>query len=123
MNPAYLESVRLLLAVAPEVLAGGGFALKGGTAINLFHRNLPRLSVDLDLVFVNHQPQREEALDAITRHLAAARVSLENLGLVCDHAGVTAGEVNGVKPRISTNSESLTPGSPACPWRGVGGVR
>ncbi len=43
MNPAYLDSVRLLLAVAPEVLGGGAFALKGGTAINLFHRNLPRL--------------------------------------------------------------------------------
>lgn len=92
MNPAYLDSVRLLLAVAPEVLAGGDFALKGGTAINLFHRNLPRLSVDLDLVFVNHRPRREEALDAITRHLAAVRSSLEKRGFVCDHAGSAAGE-------------------------------
>ena len=27
-------------------------ALKGGTSINLFHRNFPRLSVDLDLCYL-----------------------------------------------------------------------
>ena len=51
MNRAYLDAVRLLLAVAPVIFQKPTFALKGGTAINLFVRDMPRLSVDLDLVF------------------------------------------------------------------------
>ena len=41
------------------------FALKGGTAINLFVRDMPRLSVDLDLVFPDHTLPREQALRRI----------------------------------------------------------
>ena len=48
MNQAYINSVRLLLAVAPAIFRRPLFALKGGTAINLFVRDMPRLSVDLD---------------------------------------------------------------------------
>lgn len=48
-----LELVKLLARVAPIVFAQPGFALKGGSAINLFVRELPRLSVDLDLVFLD----------------------------------------------------------------------
>src|ERR1700682_2253927 len=51
MNQTYLDSARLLARVAPLVLVDDTFALKGGTAINLFVRDMPRLSVDLDLVF------------------------------------------------------------------------
>ena len=51
MNQVYLDSARLLTRVAPLVLVDDTFALKGGTAINLFVRDMPRLSVDLDLVF------------------------------------------------------------------------
>ena len=50
VNQIYLETARLLTRVAPLVLADDTFALKGGTAINLFVRDMPRLSVDLDLV-------------------------------------------------------------------------
>jgi len=50
MKKEYLDVVRLLVRVAPLIFAEPGFALKGGTAINLFVRDLPRLSVDLDLV-------------------------------------------------------------------------
>lgn len=53
MNSAYLETARLLVQVAPLVLADDTFALKGGTAINLFFRDMSRLSVDIDLVFQN----------------------------------------------------------------------
>lgn len=52
MNQVYLDSARLLTRVAPLVLVDDTFALKGGTAINLFVRDLPRLSVDIDLAFV-----------------------------------------------------------------------
>ena len=46
----YLDQVALLLRTIPEIASEPDFALKGGTAINLFVRDLPRLSVDIDLV-------------------------------------------------------------------------
>ena len=51
MDRNYADTVRLLLAVAPEVFANDIFAMKGGTAINLFVRNMPRLSDDIDLTY------------------------------------------------------------------------
>ncbi|RDI36953.1 nucleotidyl transferase AbiEii/AbiGii toxin family protein [Aquicella lusitana] len=42
----YLTQVELLLQVLPVINKQDCFALKGGTAINLFFRNMPRLSVD-----------------------------------------------------------------------------
>lgn len=48
----YFAPVRLLVAVLPIVARERCFALKGGTAINLFVRDMPRLSVDIDLAFV-----------------------------------------------------------------------
>ena len=42
MDKAYADTVRLLLAAAPEVFANDIFAMKGGTAINLFVRDMPR---------------------------------------------------------------------------------
>jgi hypothetical protein len=47
MNATYLATARLLTQIAPVVFEDGVFALKGGTAINLFLREMPRLSVDL----------------------------------------------------------------------------
>ncbi len=51
-NSPYFPQVRLLVAVLPIVAGERRFALKGGTAINLFVRDMPRLSVDIDLAFV-----------------------------------------------------------------------
>jgi predicted nucleotidyltransferase component of viral defense system len=48
----YLDQVALLLRTIPEIATEPDFALKGGTAINLFVRELPRLSVDIDLVYL-----------------------------------------------------------------------
>src|SRR5271168_114244 len=50
-NP-YFRQVELLVRVLPHVAKQGCFALKGGTAINLFVRDLPRLSVDIDLAYL-----------------------------------------------------------------------
>ena len=50
-NP-YRPQVVLLLDLLPLVAKERCFALKGGTAINLFVRDLPRLSVDIDLTYV-----------------------------------------------------------------------
>ena len=52
MLDRYVAQVRLLVNVLPDVAAEPGFALKGGTAINLFHRDMPRLSVDIDLTWL-----------------------------------------------------------------------
>lgn len=48
----YNEQVQLLVRVLPYVTQERIFALKGGTAINLFVRDLPRLSVDIDLTYL-----------------------------------------------------------------------
>lgn len=66
MNEIYEKTTRLLLRVAPTVFKSGKFALKGGTAINLFIREMPRLSVDLDLVFIDHTLSRTEAFEVIS---------------------------------------------------------
>ena len=48
----YRRQVALLVRVLPLIAQEKCFALKGGTAINLFIRNLPRLSVDIDLAYL-----------------------------------------------------------------------
>jgi Nucleotidyl transferase AbiEii toxin, Type IV TA system len=49
MNQTYLDTAKALVAAAPHIFFDDTFALKGGTAINLFFRDMPRLSVDLVL--------------------------------------------------------------------------
>lgn len=51
-NNPYRQQVALLLEVLPLVGRERCFALKGGTAINLFVRDMPRLSVDIDLAYL-----------------------------------------------------------------------
>ncbi len=65
MNPVYLQTARMMAQVAPLVFVDNTFALQGGTAINLFGRDMPRLSVDLDLVFPDHTLPRDQALARI----------------------------------------------------------
>ena len=80
MNQVYLDSARLLTRVAPLVLVDDTFALKGGTAINLFVRDMPRLSVDLDLVFPDHTLPREEALRRINEAIRQSVARLKKQG-------------------------------------------
>ncbi|MBI3916432.1 MAG: nucleotidyl transferase AbiEii/AbiGii toxin family protein [Betaproteobacteria bacterium] len=88
MNQAYLDTARLLTQVAPLVFADNIFALKGGTAINLFVRDMPRLSVDLDLVFVDHRLEREEALGRINEAIRNAVDRLKKRGFQAHAATV-----------------------------------
>jgi hypothetical protein len=67
MDKHYADTVRLLLDIAPEVFANDIFAMKGGTAINLFVQDMPRLSVDIDVVYLPWQESREQALQAINQ--------------------------------------------------------
>lgn len=57
----YYRQVALLLSALPVVASERCFALKGGTAINLFVRDFPRLSVDIDLAYILLE-SRDEAL-------------------------------------------------------------
>ncbi len=61
----YLTQVELLLQVLPVINKQDCFALKGGTAINLFIRDMPRLSVDIDLTYLPIEP-RDQFLKNIT---------------------------------------------------------
>jgi len=73
-NPSYRQA-SLVVRVLPYVARQEEFALKGGTAINLFLRDLPRLSVDIDLTYLPLTP-REAALPAIRQGLDAVGTDL-----------------------------------------------
>lgn len=81
MDKTYADTVRLLLAVAPDVFANDIFAMKGGTAINLFVQDMPRLSVDIDVVYIPWQVPRDDALLAINQELASIATRVAPLGL------------------------------------------
>lgn len=66
---SYYKQVQLLLQLLPLVAEEECFALKGGTAINVFVRELPRLSVDIDLVYLPMN-SRDEALKQIKQALS-----------------------------------------------------
>ena len=71
-KPIYEAQVRLLVSTLPLVAEEPCFALKGGTAINLFVRDFPRLSVDIDLTYL---PMEERGVA-----LPAARAALQRIG-------------------------------------------
>jgi predicted nucleotidyltransferase component of viral defense system len=70
----YAEQVKLLIRLLPIIDKETCFALKGGTAINLFYRSLPRLSVDIDLLYLP-MDDRETALRNIKE--ALSRITAE----------------------------------------------
>lgn len=67
-NSRYYKQSELLLRILPIINSEDKFALKGGTAINFFFRNLPRLSVDIDLTYLPLQ-EREVSLKGINDSL------------------------------------------------------
>lgn len=71
-NDYYTRQVQLLVRVLPLIDTEKSFALKGGTAINLFYRDMPRLSVDIDLLYIPME-ERAQALPAI--RAALTRIS------------------------------------------------
>jgi len=71
-TPDFKKQVHLLLSILPIVAKEKSFALHGGTAINMFHANMPRLSVDIDLTWLE-AGNRESSLEAI--HAALKRIA------------------------------------------------
>jgi hypothetical protein len=80
MNQEYVDTVRLMLAIAPAVFRSPHFALKGGTALNLFVQDMPRLSIDIDVVFTDHTLDREAALRAIAADLKDIKSAISAMG-------------------------------------------
>ncbi len=111
MNNLYKEQVRLLLRMLPVIYREKDFAVHGGTAINLFIKNLPRYSVDVDVTYIPLGP-RDESLAKIDKKLAAISQQLQravpgiNIRPVLNKLLCTLGrstvkiEVNGIKRGI-----------------------
>ena len=76
MFEKYQEKVALLVKVLPLVAEESCFALHGGTAINLFVRDLPRLSVDIDLTYIPIE-DRQTALQNISEALIRIKNRVE----------------------------------------------
>lgn len=82
---SYKAQAELLLDVLPLVAEEKCFALHGGTAINLFVRNMPRLSVDIDLTYCPLEG-REESLSQIDLALTRLKIGVEkNLGAMIQY--------------------------------------
>jgi hypothetical protein len=92
MDKRYVDTVRLMLEAAPHIFAGPAFALKGGTALNLFVDEMPRLSVDLDVVYRDHSRERPGALEEISAALRQARHDLAGSGLQSEIRETMTGE-------------------------------
>jgi hypothetical protein len=90
----YAERVKLLVEILPTLSAEKRFALKGGTAINLFEHDLPRLSVDIDLTwlpvgdFASDTRDISEALEAIGERLRSGPLRLQVQTSGTEAAGV-----------------------------------
>lgn len=113
MNELYRRQVALLVRVIPLVYRIKDFAVHGGTAINLFHRNLPRYSVDIDLTYIPIA-DRNSSFRSINGHLQELKKAIEKsipgisvmhkpdvLKLLCTKDGTFIKiEVNGIKRGI-----------------------
>ncbi|MBE0514075.1 nucleotidyl transferase AbiEii/AbiGii toxin family protein [Sulfurimonas sp.] len=76
-NSIYYKQVQLLLEVLPFVSKEECFALKGGTAINMFVRDMPRLSVDIDLMYLPVE-DRQTSLQNIAESFERIARSIES---------------------------------------------
>lgn len=113
MNETYKKQVALLIRIMPLVYKIKDFAVHGGTAINLFIKDMPRYSVDVDLTYLPVK-NREESIKEINNHLSTLKQQIEKvipgiriihksavLKLQCTFGGATVKiEVNGIKRGI-----------------------
>ena len=88
-NEVYKEKVKLLLQLMPFVMQEQVFAVHGGSAINLFVKDMPRYSVDIDLTYIP-LADREESIADINAHLKSiadnAKSNLKGLHIVPNYA-------------------------------------
>lgn len=110
MNDNYRKQVALLIRIMPLIYKIQDFAVHGGTAINLFEKNMPRYSVDIDLTYLPLK-ERKESLEEINKKLLVLKQQIEKAvpgckvihkpdvwKLQCTKDGATVKiEVNGTK--------------------------
>ena len=117
MLDRYLAQVRLLLSVLPEIAREPAFALKGGTAINLFYRDLPRLSVDLDLTWVPVADRRsslreiDDTLDRIAAAIARRYSRFDARRVAGGGGGDTRIMVTGERSQVKIETSPVTRGT------------
>lgn len=110
MRYKYKKQVALLLRILPAVYRLREFAIHGGTAINMFHKNMPRYSVDIDVTYIPIEDRRTN-FDKINAGLTDIKQDIERsipgitvkhrpdiLKLLCAFCEATVKiEVNGTK--------------------------
>lgn len=107
----YAAQVALLVRLLPFIAAEKAFALKGGTAINLFYRDMPRLSVDIDLTYlpvrdrVESLAEIDEALDRITAAANGGIAGLDARRIAGGGGGATRirARLGGAEVKIETS--------------------
>jgi predicted nucleotidyltransferase component of viral defense system len=77
MKDAYKKQVTLLIDILNEIAKEDKLALHGGTAINLFHLDMPRFSVDVDLTYVPYSDSRSNDLNEVRKSLEAVKGRLK----------------------------------------------
>lgn len=102
MEKVYKQQVALLLAVLPEVAKEKCFALHGGTAINLFVRDMPRLSVDIDLTYLPIE-DRDNSIKHIAEALERIRLNIQK---IVPHVRITP-RLDAGKLQISANEVDI----------------
>ena len=73
---SYEKQVSLLIDLLNFVGEKQEFALKGGTAINLFYFDMPRLSIDIDLVYLPIK-ERRDTLRGISEALKELAINIK----------------------------------------------
>lgn len=76
VSEIYVAQVDLLLEVLPIVARHSEFGVKGGTALNLFYLDMPRLSVDIDLCYMPIR-DRKDSFQDIHRILGEMKSEIE----------------------------------------------
>ena len=123
-NEQYKRQVGLLIRIMPAIYQIKHFAVHGGTAINLFHQDMPRYSIDIDLTYVPIET-RAVSLENINHLLSILKANIEKTlpginvphkkdvyKLQCTLNGATVKvEVNATKRGVIGNLEEL----PLCP--------
>jgi predicted nucleotidyltransferase component of viral defense system len=98
----YAEQVRLLIRLLPIIDKEDCFALKGGTAINLFYRDLPRFSVDIDLLYLPME-DRDASLENIRAALARITDSIKKSIAGAQVQNTTLQQDNSLRIIVSLN--------------------
>ena len=105
-NQKYKDQVRLLIDILSQVTKENCFALHGGTAINLFIRNMPRMSADIDLTYLPIE-DRATTLSRISESLERIKSQTEaitkNSHIVHNKKGKLLISLNRIQIKLEVN--------------------